>query len=59
MSERLAFAGLDDQVVDAGLLGTQVCAGEARLLAVREAMLDRHILDPPEILLRVAHSHGA
>ncbi len=34
-------------------------AGEARLLGVGKAVLDRHILDLPEIRLRVADSDGA
>jgi ribosomal protein S18 acetylase RimI-like enzyme len=53
--ERLALPGLDDQVVETGLLGAEVPAREARLLRVGDAVLDRHVLDVAEVGLRVAH----
>jgi hypothetical protein len=59
VSEGLALAGLDDQVVDASLLRTEISTREARLLAVGQPVLERRVLDLPQILLRVAHGRGA
>jgi hypothetical protein len=46
----------DGQEVDSGLLGAQVGAGEAGLLAVGEAKREGAVLDVSEVLLRVAHA---
>ena len=54
--ERLTLPRLDDKVVDPGLLGAQIPGREARLLAVGETVLRRHVVHVAEVLLGVAHA---
>ena len=50
MSKGLALTRLDDQVIEASLLGAEILASEARLLGFRETVLERRVFDLPQIL---------
>jgi hypothetical protein len=51
--ERLPLARTEDQIGEAGVLGLQLLAREARLLDVAEAVLGREVLRFLEVTVRV------
>jgi hypothetical protein len=55
VGERLALAGPQDQIGDAGRLRLEVAAGEAGLLRLAEPVLGGEVLDLAEVADRLAH----
>jgi hypothetical protein len=50
------LSGLDDQIIDPGLLGTKIGGREACFLRLRKAVFDRHVFDLAEVRLGISHA---